>query len=307
MVETRSRRCCGERALKLFGMRSRSIAVTGTGKSAGESRLTCRPAVSTRGSGSLAPGGAAWPWPVRPGSRTSARPAAPARDQDDVPPAELFQGLPGLRPAVRRAFPGCVGLAQGQFLAQRVVFGVVTKLARGTELGQGGPAPAGLPRPARPPPGPPGTGRTRIPAARPPCPGPPARPGSPPCCTRAGSWSSAGRSGYRPGLPTASGSTPGCQSTTACPSTSMPRRPARPVSCVSPRGQVRVSLTIPLVQSFNYDGPGRMLIPRASVSVAKTARTRPASKSSSTTSLKVGSIPAWCAATPRCRPVSHSR
>ncbi len=36
-----------------------------------------------------------------------------------------------------------------------------------------------------------------------------------------------------------------------------------------------------------------MLIPSASVSVAKTARTSPASNSSSTTSLKVGSMPAW--------------
>ena len=46
-----------------------------------------------------------------------------------------------------------------------------------------------------------------------------------------------------------------------------------------------------------------MLMPSASVSVAKTARTSPASNSSSTTSLKVGSMPAWWAAMPRCRPV----
>ena len=45
-----------------------------------------------------------------------------------------------------------------------------------------------------------------------------------------------------------------------------------------------------------------MLIPSARVSVAKTALTRPRAKSSSTTSLKVGSSPAWCAARPRSRP-----
>ena len=46
-----------------------------------------------------------------------------------------------------------------------------------------------------------------------------------------------------------------------------------------------------------------MLMPRARVSVANTARTRPAANSSSTTSLNAGSIPAWCAAMPRRRPV----
>ncbi len=45
-----------------------------------------------------------------------------------------------------------------------------------------------------------------------------------------------------------------------------------------------------------------MLIPRASVSVAKTARMRPAVNSSSTISRKVGSMPAWWAAKPRESP-----
>src|SRR5437867_1916946 len=41
-----------------------------------------------------------------------------------------------------------------------------------------------------------------------------------------------------------------------------------------------------------------MLIPSESVSVANTTFTSPASNSSSTVSLKTGSIPAWCAGTP---------
>ena len=45
-----------------------------------------------------------------------------------------------------------------------------------------------------------------------------------------------------------------------------------------------------------------MLTPRARVSVAKTALTRPSTKSFSTTSLKVGSMPAWWAAKPRSSP-----
>ena len=45
-----------------------------------------------------------------------------------------------------------------------------------------------------------------------------------------------------------------------------------------------------------------MLMPSARVSVANTALTRPRVNSSSTTSLKVGSMPAWWAARPRSRP-----
>ena len=52
-LAARSRRCCGDRALKLFGIRSRSIGLTGIGKSASDSRLTWRPMVSTSGSGAL--------------------------------------------------------------------------------------------------------------------------------------------------------------------------------------------------------------------------------------------------------------
>ena len=57
---------------------------------------------------------------------------------------------------------------------------------------------------------------------------------------------------------TASGSTPGCQSTTACPSTSIPRRPARPVSWVySPGVRSACVLAVPLVQPLDDHRPGR--------------------------------------------------
>ena len=49
-----------------------------------------------------------------------------------------------------------------------------------------------------------------------------------------------------------------------------------------------------------------MLMPSASVSVAKTTLHRPRRKSSSTHSLNVGSIPAWWAATPRVSPSRNS-
>ncbi len=49
-----------------------------------------------------------------------------------------------------------------------------------------------------------------------------------------------------------------------------------------------------------------MLMPSASVSVANTIRTRPRTNSSSTVCRKVGSIPAWCEASPRRSPSRHS-
>ena len=67
--------------------------------------------------------------------------------------------------------------------------------------------------------------------------------------------------------PTASGSMPGCHSTTACPSTSMPRRPARPVSwvyspgvssaCVSPFHLSSFSMTT--VRAWHVDAQGQRL------------------------------------------------
>ena len=50
-----------------------------------------------------------------------------------------------------------------------------------------------------------------------------------------------------------------------------------------------------------------ILIPSASVSVAKTAFTRPRLKRSSTAPLKLGRSPAWWAATPRSSAMSQSR
>ncbi len=119
------------------------------------------------------------------------------------------------------------------------------------------------------------------------------------------------RSGYvrveaRPA--TCRGSVSGDHTTTACPSTSMPRRPARPVSWVYSPG-VRSTCASPLYLTRRSSTTQRagMLMPRARVSVAKTALTSPRTNNSSTTSLNAGSIPAWCAASPRSSPSSHSQ
>ena len=89
---------------------------------------------------------------------------------------------------------------------------------------------------------------------------------------------------------------------------SIPRRPARPVSWVYSPGVMSACCSPFHLTSFsNTTERAGMLMPSASVSVAKTALTRPLTKSSSTTSLKVGSIPAWCAAMPRWRPSNHSK
>ena len=96
-----------------------------------------------------------------------------------------------------------------------------------------------------------------------------------------------------------SNGTNGLHSTTAWPSSSRPRRPARPVSWVYSPG-VRnwwwspvnfVSFSITTVRAG-------MLIPTASVSVANTTLIKPSTKQASTTSLNGGTIPAWWAATP---------
>jgi hypothetical protein len=94
--------------------------------------------------------------------------------------------------------------------------------------------------------------------------------------------------------PTERGSRPGCHSTTPWPSMSMPRRPARPVSWVYSPGVMST-----WASPFHFDSRSittvraGMLMPRASVSVAKTTFTSPALNSCSTDSLNVGSIPAW--------------
>ena len=84
----------------------------------------------------------------------------------------------------------------------------------------------------------------------------------------------------------------GCQITTAWPSTSMPRRPARPVSCVYSPG-VSGACCSPLNFTSRSSTTVRagMLMPSASVSVANTALTRPAVNSSSTVCRKIGSMP----------------
>ena len=105
---------------------------------------------------------------------------------------------------------------------------------------------------------------------------------------------------------TALGSKPCCQSTTPWPSTSMPRRPARPVSWVYSPGVMSA-----WVSPFHFDSfsitteRAGMLMPSASVSVANTTRHRPLVNSSSTHSLNVGSMPAWWAATPRDQPLEE--
>ncbi len=103
------------------------------------------------------------------------------------------------------------------------------------------------------------------------------------------------------------GSKPCCHSTTPWPSTSIPRRPARPVSWVYSPGVMSAWVSPFHFDSFSIttDRAG-MLMPSASVSVAKTTLQRPLVNSCSTHSLNVGSIPAWCAATPRESPSRKS-
>ncbi|CAH0326776.1 hypothetical protein SRABI128_05561 [Microbacterium sp. Bi128] len=83
----------------------------------------------------------------------------------------------------------------------------------------------------------------------------------------------------------------------------MPRRPARPVSWVySPAVMLTWASPLNLSSFSSTTQRAGIFTPRASVSVAKTALTSPSTNSFSTTSLKVGSMPAWCAASPRSRP-----
>ena len=81
----------------------------------------------------------------------------------------------------------------------------------------------------------------------------------------------------------------------------MPRRPARPVSWVYSPGVMSAWVSPLYLTSFSSTTlRAGMLMPRARVSVANTTLTRPFTYASSTASLKAGSIPAWCAAIPRC-------
>jgi hypothetical protein len=98
----------------------------------------------------------------------------------------------------------------------------------------------------------------------------------------------------------------GDHSTIAVPWVSMPRRPARPVSCVYSAG-VSSSRRSPLnfvIRSMTTARAG-MLMPSARVSVANTTFTRPSRKHASTASLNGGTCPAWWAATPASSPASQ--
>ena len=87
----------------------------------------------------------------------------------------------------------------------------------------------------------------------------------------------------------------------------MPRRPARPVSWVySPGVMGTCASPFHLVSFSRITVLAGILIPRASVSVAKTAFTKPLLNKSSTVSLKLGNNPAWCAAIPRSSASNHS-
>ena len=69
---------------------------------------------------------------------------------------------------------------------------------------------------------------------------------------------------------------PGCHSTTPCPSTSSPRRPARPVSWVYSPGVMSACVSPLNFTSFSMTTVrAGMLMPSASVSVAKTTLQSP--------------------------------
>ena len=105
---------------------------------------------------------------------------------------------------------------------------------------------------------------------------------------------------------TARGSMAGDHCTTAWPMTSMPRRPARPVSWVYWPGVRSTWLSPSNFTSFSSTTlRAGMLMPRARVSVAKTARSSPWTKSFSTMWRNAGSMPAWWAAKPRFRAAFH--
>ena len=110
-AEARSRRDCGERGLNDFGIRIRSSASTGTGKSIDASRLTCRSAVSTSGRGPSwcsKPAVPVGPPGGQPRVEDQREPGELAgRHVDDVARLELLQRRGGLRPAAapRPAWP----------------------------------------------------------------------------------------------------------------------------------------------------------------------------------------------------------
>ena len=86
---------------------------------------------------------------------------------------------------------------------------------------------------------------------------------------------------------------------THLPSGSMPRRPARPAIWVSSLWvRLRKPRSVRLVTPWSTTLRAGMWMPRLIVSVAKTTRTSPRSKSSSVSRLRLGRIPAWWTPTP---------
>ena len=81
---------------------------------------------------------------------------------------------------------------------------------------------------------------------------------------------------------------------TAFPSISIPRRPARPVSCVYSPGEIATCPSpFHLLNFSSTTVRAGILIPSAKVSVAKTALTSPLWNNSSTVTLNAGNKPAW--------------
>src|SRR5207248_880615 len=87
------------------------------------------------------------------------------------------------------------------------------------------------------------------------------------------------------------------------PSGSMPRRPARPAICVSSLWvSERKPRSVRLVTPCSTTARAGMWMPSDIVSVAKTTRQSPRSKSVSIRRLRPGRMPAWCVATPMRSP-----
>ena len=124
----------GERGLKDLGIRIRSSASTGTGKSIDASRLTCRSAVSTSGRGPSWYSKPRWPL-ARPGRAAPGR--APARARRTCR-SGTWMTSPGLSfssataacgPPLRRALLGQLGLAVLELAAQPRVLLEVAEVA----------------------------------------------------------------------------------------------------------------------------------------------------------------------------------
>jgi len=97
------------------------------------------------------------------------------------------------------------------------------------------------------------------------------------------------------------------KTTTAWPSSSSPRRPARPVSwAYSPEVSVARPAPPNLLNRSITTVLAGMLMPSESVSVAKTTPSSPSVKHCSTASFIEGTSPAWWAATPDSSASIHS-